>query len=84
MTMKKLTLQEIEKFILENKDSISKLDEKHLPEVIAELQAEQAFIDGVEDHRTITEISREACEEVLHCWGYTDEGERILDAAFAE
>jgi len=73
--MKKLTLIAIEQFILENKQDIYSLDEKELPMVLADLQAEQAVMDGIEDHRNVKDISKEAFIKVFPCYWELNEVE---------
>ena len=78
--MKKLTLEEIEKFIIENKGDIHSLDEKELPMVLADLQGEQARIDGIEDHRKVTEIGQVAFANVFPC--YSEINYAVVDFLF--
>lgn len=81
--MKKVSITLVEKTILENSDDIIALDEKSLPMLLVELQAEQAKVDKVDNHKSITEISRDVIEEVLFCWSNTSEGEKILNILFS-
>lgn len=66
--MKKLPLSQIEQFIQDNKDQIHSLDEKELPMVLADLQAEQAQLDKVKDHRQVKDISMHAFMNVFPCY----------------
>lgn len=81
--MKKVSITLVEKTILENSDDIIALDDKSLPMLLVELQAEQAKVDKVDDHKSITEICRDVIEEVLFCWSNTSEGEKILNILFS-
>ena len=58
----------VEEYIQKFADDIQHMDDKHLPEVILELQAEEAVIQGIKNHKTITAFSKEAMEQVFHCW----------------
>ena len=43
--------------------------------VLADLQAEQAVMDGIEDHRNVKDISKEAFIKVFPCYWELNEVE---------
>lgn len=71
----KIPLTIVEEFISKEADRIKKMDSKSLPEVLAEIQGEEAQLMNVDDHRTITEVSPQSIEIVLECWSTDDDFE---------
>ena len=81
----KIPLMIVAEFIAKESENIESLDSKSLPEVLAEIQGEEAQNTGVDDHRTIKEVSIEAIMIVLPCWasdyGFPNWEKKLMKAA---
>jgi len=55
--------------------NIRHMDDKHLPEVMLELQAEEAALLNKVDHKSIRRFSRRVLQKVFHCWFLIGKGE---------
>lgn len=74
----------VEKYIQNFASEINHMDEKHLPEVILELQAEEAAFRSITDYKSVTEFSKETIETVFVCWFESGEGEAWFEEMEAE
>lgn len=75
---KVVSLKTLEKFIQQNIDEIQHMDDVTLPDVLVELQAEQAEINGLNDHKSITHIEVCVIEKVFVCWMGSEDGQKWL------
>lgn len=73
--MRKVSIETLEKYIQQHIDEISHMDEVSLPAVLLELRAEQAVIDNLDDHKSITHIEEYVIRNVFFCWMGTTDGE---------
>jgi hypothetical protein len=74
----------VKKYIKKFSKQIQHMDGKHLPEVMLELQAEEAELQDVPDYKSITTFSKETLEQVFHCWFGVGEGEEWFNVMVAE
>lgn len=69
----------VEKYIEKNAKSIHYLDGKALPMVMLELQAEEAAIQHVKNHKSITSFSKQTLKKVFSCWFSSSTGNDWFD-----
>ncbi|MEI6774289.1 MAG: hypothetical protein WCL18_05905 [bacterium] len=65
----------VEQYIQEYAHEMQHMDEYTFPEVMLELQAKEAELQNITDHKSITAFSRDALENVFHCWFDNGEGD---------
>ena len=77
----KIKLSVLLQFIEREKDNISKLDSKQLPDVIIELQLEQYHKQRADltSPREVAEIDEEVIERVFSCWSFDEKFESWME-----
>lgn len=69
----------VEQYLNEYADQINHMDEYTFPEIMLELQVEEANQQNIKDYKSITTFSREALENVFPCWFGTRRAHRWFD-----